>query len=209
LGAIYAQTRVLQEGFEQVAQMMMQQQKVLKQIADVLCHPYETKVLELLREADHALKQGMTSTGRDQKAEFGDATKLLNGVLKNPMGRRNYVAWFQVGWLKWKYELNIVEAEEAFYQASRLSAPKADLYHANSLKHMAYMQYLQKNHSDAYDTIQKAVNVLPDDHDIRYDAARYAAKAGREAEALELLERCIDQQPQTIVVMFSEEDFLQ
>jgi thioredoxin-like negative regulator of GroEL len=73
---------------------------------------------------------------------------------------------------------------------------------------MAYMQYLQGSHQDAYVTIHKALNAMPDDHDIRYDAARCAAKTGREAEALDLLERCIDQQPQTIIMMFSEEDFL-
>ena len=209
LDAIYAQTEILREGFQQVAQMMLQQKKVLDHIADVLRRPYETKVLELLQEADSALKQGMQSTARDQKAEFADAARLLNDVLDNPIGSRNYVAWFQVGWLKWKSDQKIAEAEEAFYQAARLSAPKADLYHANSLRHMAYMQYLQGKYQDAYDSIHKAVLVQPNDHDIRYDAARYAAKIGREAEALELLEKCIDQQPQTIVMMYSEEDFLQ
>ncbi|MGH8578776.1 MAG: hypothetical protein ACREVK_01180 [Gammaproteobacteria bacterium] len=41
-----------------------------------------------------------------------------------------------------------------------------------------------------------------------YDAARYATKTGRESEALEMLDKCIDLQPQTIITMFSEEDFL-
>lgn len=209
LGAVYSQSMILQEGFQKIAQQMLQQQKELKHIADVLCRPIETKVLELLQEADHALKQGMQSTGRDQNAEFADATRLLNHILENPIGSRNYVAWFQAGWLKWKHDGQITEAEEAFYHASRLSAPKADLYHANSLRHMAYMQYLQGKFQEAYDSIHKARLVQPDDHDIRYDTARYAAKIGRESEALDLLEKCIDQQPQTIVMMFSEEDFLQ
>jgi len=209
LDAVYAQTEVLQIGFQRFAEAMLRQQQTLEQIADVLRRPYETKVLELLQEADRALKQGMKSTGRDQKAEYTDATKLLADVLNNPIGSRNYVAWFQVGWLRWKHEGDIAEAEEAFYQASRLSAPKADLYYANSLRHMAYMQYIQGKHQDAYDSIQKAMSILPDDHDIRYDAARYAAKLGYDEEALRLLEMCIDQHPQTIVTMFSEEDFLQ
>lgn len=209
LDAIYAQTEVLHDGFQLIAERLLQEREVLEQIADILRHPYETEVSDLLEEADRALKQGMQSTGRDQKGEFTDATDLLNKIMENPIGRRNYVAWFQVGWLKWKYERKFAEAEEAFYQASRLSAPKADLYHAKSLRHMAYMQYLQGRFQDAYDSIHKAMLVRPDDHDIQYDAARYAARTGREAEALELLEKCIGQQPQTIVMMFSEEDFLQ
>jgi tetratricopeptide (TPR) repeat protein len=203
------QTQVLQQGFVEVARILLQHQQTLEQIADVLRRPYETKVLELLQEADRALKTGMKSTGRDQQAEFADTTRLLKEVLANPIGSRNYVAWFQTGWLKWKYERNIAQAEEAFYQASRLSAPQADLYHANALRHMAYMQYGQKKYPDAYTSIYQALKLSPDDHDIRYDAARYAAKVGRESEALDLLEKCIEQQPQTIFMMFSEEDFLQ
>ncbi len=209
LDAIYAQTEVLQAGFGEMAQLMMQQQEVLKRIAYVLSHPYETRALELLHEADSALKTGMKSSGRDQIAEYADSMRLLKEVLNNPIGSRNYVAWFQVGWLTWNNESDFVRAEEAFYQAARLSTATADLYHTNSLRHMAYMQYKQGNHKDAYNSIHKAMRVLPEDYDIQYDAARYAAKTGREAEALELLGNCIDQRPQTIVTMFSEEDFLQ
>ena len=208
LDAVYEQTEVLQAGFQQIAEGILKQQATLNEIADVLRSPYETKVLELLQEADKALKQAMQTTGRERNDEFKDASRLLGDVLANPIGSRNYVAWFQVGWLKWKFERKFDEAEEAFYQASRLSASKADLYHANGLRHMAYMQYLQGKHQDAYNSIHKAMNVLPDDHDIRYDAARYAAKVGKEAESLELLDSCIDQRPQTIVTMFSEKDFL-
>ena len=90
LDALYAQTEVLQAGFEEMAQLMMQQQEVLKHIADVLSSPYETQALELLREADRALKTGMKSTGLDQKAEYADSMRLLQEVLDNPIVSRNY-----------------------------------------------------------------------------------------------------------------------
>lgn len=105
-------------------------------------------------------------------------------------------------------QTNLAEAEEAFYQASRLSAPKANLYHANSLRHLAYMQYLQDRPAEAYDNMHKALRVTPDDHDPMYDLARYAAKTGREREALELLDKCIDLEPQTTIIMLTEEDFV-
>ncbi|MCI0560015.1 MAG: tetratricopeptide repeat protein, partial [Nitrososphaera sp.] len=85
---------------------------------------------------------------------------------------------------------------------------KAPPYHAKSLHHLAEMQYLQGRPAEAYDNIQKALCVTPNDHDTMYDAARYAAKTGREPEALELLDKCIELQPQTTIVMFSEEDFV-
>jgi hypothetical protein len=58
------------------------------------------KALELLNEADRALKNGMKASGRDQE-EFKDAGRLLGDVLGNPIGSRNYMAWFQTGWLNW------------------------------------------------------------------------------------------------------------
>ena len=150
----------------------------------------------------------MKASGRDQEEEYKDAARLLGDVLANPIGSRNYVAWFQTGWLKWKFKRNLPEAEEAFYQAARLSASTADLYHAYSLRHLAYVKDLQGRAAEAYDNIHKALRVAPNDHDTMYDAARYAAKTGSEREALELLDRCIDLQPQTTITMFSEEDFV-
>jgi len=196
------------DGFTALANHMIEHRKVLDQISYTLRHPYEAQMLELLAEADSALKQGMGEMGRDQQEGYKDATRLLGGVLQNPVGSRNYVAWFQTGWLHWKYGENIAAAEEGFYQASRLSAPKADAYHSFSLRHLAYMQYKQDKFEEAYATIHKAIAVTPHDHDVLYDAARYAAKTSRTDEATSLLDKCIDLEPQTIVTMFSEEDFL-
>ena len=116
LDAVYEQTEVLQAGFEEIAAQMLEQQKVLQEIANTLRRPYKIKALELLNEADRALKTGMKASGRDQDEEYKDAARLLRDVLDNPIGSRNYVAWFQTGWLNWKSKQNLAEAEEAFYQ---------------------------------------------------------------------------------------------
>ncbi|MGH8491299.1 MAG: tetratricopeptide repeat protein [Gammaproteobacteria bacterium] len=70
------------------------------------------------------------------------------------------------------------------------------------------MQYLQGRPAEAYVSIHKALRITPNDHDTMYDAARYATKTGRESEALEMLDKCVDLRPQTIITMFSEEDFV-
>src|SRR5918999_609198 len=64
LDAVYAQTEVLQEGFEDIAARMMEQQRMLQEIENILCRPYKTKALELFKEADRALKNGMKASGR-------------------------------------------------------------------------------------------------------------------------------------------------
>lgn len=188
-----------------ISQQMMEQKRVLEDIAELLRCPYEAKTLELRREADKWLVSGMNNTGRDRDEDWKDAKRLLQSIVENPIGNQDYVVWFQIGWLLWKHEQKADEAEEAFYRAQRLSAHKRDLYHVNSLRHLAYMQYLQNNHGKAYETIQKALTISQD-HDIMYDAARYAAKTGRDKESLDLLDRCIDLQPTTIITMFSEVD---
>ena len=208
LSGITEMSSMLDAHLSAIASAILNQRQTLEKIAGLLSRPYETQVLELLQETDHALKQGMRSSGQDQQAEFADAERLIEKVLDNPIGSRNYVAWFQRGWLKWKYKEDIAAAEDAFYQSQRLSQPKADLYHANSLRHLAYMQYLQHKLDAAYESAQKALHICPQDHDIRFDVARYAAKTGRVDLALSLLSECIDQRPYTIITMFSEEDFV-
>lgn len=208
LHALNVQTDLMQTGFEDLAARMMEQQQELKNIGHLLSTPYETKVRELLNEAENALMAAIQSTDRDQLENFKDASRLLQEVVANPIGSRNYVAWFKTGWINWKFKQNLTEAEDAFYQAARLSASYENIYHTESLRHLAYMQYLQGHLDDAYKNILKALHIMSNDHDIMYDTARYAAITGNESDTLELLDKCIELQPQTIISMFSEKDFL-
>jgi tetratricopeptide (TPR) repeat protein len=201
-------SHVLRKGFATVADLMIQQRHKLDEIAEVLRQPFGTQAIELLAEAERALDSGMRRTDRDQQEDWNDATRLLDEVLKNPIGSRNYVAWFHLGWLRWKHSKAIPDAEQAFYHAARLSADKADDFHTLGLRYLAYMQYEQRKYVPAYDSIHKVLRVTPNDHDALYDAARYAAKTGRDIEAIQLLEKCIELRASTIVVMFSDEDFV-
>ena len=217
LDAVYAQTDIIREGLSELADLLLQQGAAIRNVADILRKPYETQALELIKEAERALKQGMKSTGRTRKAEFDDAKRLTLAAIENPIGSRNFIVWFQQGWLQWKIDNNIEAAEESFFQSRRLNVldrnpqyrEENTLLAVNSIRHMAYMQYLQSKYEDAYQTIQEAHSLIFFDYDICYDTARYAARTGRQDEALARLDDCIDLQPQTIVTMFSEGDFLQ
>lgn len=198
---------LINEELDRISQQILQQQRVLEEIAEVLRHPYETKALELRREAEKWLNNGMKKApGRDRDEDWKDAMRLYRTTVQNPIGMQDYVAWFQFGWLLANHEQNFAEAEEAFYRSYRLSASNRDLYYVKSLKNLAALQYSQSKYEEAYQTIHKALTI-DDIHDILYDAARYAAKTGREQECLALLDKCIDLQPTTIVTMFAEVDF--
>lgn len=207
LHALQEQSEILLIGFSQIADQLAEQQRILSDISSTLRSPYETQALELLREADRALASGMSSSGRLQADDYRDAARLLRLVLDNPIGSRNYVARFQTGWLNWKADNDLPAAERAFYEAARLSRSRADLYYVFSERHRAHIQYLRDQFGDAYQTIQGALNVSPQDPDLLFDAARYAARVGRKEDVLSLLNRCIDLRPTTIVAMFAEKDF--
>lgn len=193
-------------GFSQIAEGMLRQQKALDAISVALIRPHETKAMELRNEANKWLKSGMARTGRDRQEDFNDAMRLFRATISNPIGNQDYVVWFHIGWLQWKHEKNLAEAAESVCRASRLSSAQADLYHLESLRHLAYMKYLLGELQGAYDT-QSALKALDKSYLTLFDAARYASRTGRDAEALELLETCIKMRPGTIISMFAEDDF--
>ncbi len=200
--------RIVHADLTRIAESVLETHKTLKNIEVLLRQPYETKVLELRNQASRWLERGMNNSERqkEQADDYEDAFRLLEEVIKNPVGNQDYVAWFQIGWLRWKHYNDKPSAEQAFYRATRLSAPTTDAYHVKSLRHWAQMQYEQQKYEDAYQTIQRAV-AISREHDVLRDAARYASRTGRNQEAIQLLDECIELRPTTIVEMFAEEDF--
>ena len=189
------------------ANEVLSHQEKLREIAASLRRLHQPEQLKVLNEAETALRNGMRGTGRDRLEDLRDALRLLRSIQADPVSGRDYYIWFDIGWILWQLDGNLVEAEEAFYQAARLSATAGDWLHNFSLRHQAYMQYLQNKHKLAHATITKAVAHTPDDAETLYDAARYAARAERNAEALAHLDRCFDVNPMVLVYALGEEDF--
>ncbi|MEO7719867.1 MAG: hypothetical protein ABIY70_26980 [Capsulimonas sp.] len=193
--------------FERLARQLLRQQKALVKVHDKMRGMYEAQTQVRRAESSRWLVSGMRRLGRDREEDFQDALRILRDLVLTPQGMQDYVAWFEIGWLLWKHERNLPESEEAFYRAQRLSASKGDAFYVKSLRHLAYVQHLQGRYPEAYETIQKAL-AASDEHDTRFDAARYAASRGFSEECLRLLEQCIYDRPTTIISMFAEVDFL-
>ncbi|MBC8140905.1 MAG: hypothetical protein H7Y38_05630 [Armatimonadetes bacterium] len=178
------------------------------QIEQVLTNPtFAGGESQLLIEAARALKNGMMSTGRDQTEEFKDALGLFREAQAGAIGARNYVVWFQIGWILWKTGESLAEAEEAFYQAYRLSAATQDIFYYSSQRHRAYLQFLQNNPTEAYDTIARAVRLYPQDPDVLRDAARYAVVSGKTGEGNAYLRELLTLDPAQAETVFAEEVF--
>ncbi|MGO8672349.1 MAG: tetratricopeptide repeat protein [Capsulimonadaceae bacterium] len=198
---------VLMELLERVAKRYLKDQKALHQIAMHLRQAYEPPFLGMRNEAEKWLISGMKRTGRDREEDFDDSLRLLRASLDSPFGSGDYVAFFQLGWLLWQHEGSARDAEDAFYKAQRLSAEPGDLFYVKSLRHLAYMQYLQGNYEGAYEVAHKALG-HHEDYEVRFEAARYAAMLGRADETIQLLNLCVRERPTTIITMFAEADFM-
>ncbi len=204
--ALYDMHTMLDGWLAQLSGQLLEQQETMTTISEDLLRPLEVQVQELRRHADHALESGMASTGSARAEWYGDAMELLAKAVDNPVGKQDYVAWFQIGWLRWKLLDDVAAAEEAFARAARLARPAGDVVLVESLRHLAYMQYLQGNHPGALQTINSALDASADAETV-FDAARYEAVNDDPTHALELLEQSIRSNPPMIIRMLSEPDF--
>lgn len=196
---------VMDPTFEEWAQSLLALQRNLQEIGRSLHRLHDEDALILMEEAEVALRNGIRATGRDRQEDLRDALNLFRGLQNDVAGGRNYAVWFQIGWLQWQTG-GLAEAEEAFYQASRLSKAAANVYYPYALRHLAYVQYLQDKRDQAVTTVERARDAAPEDADVHYDAARYVAAAGRTEEAAALLIRAVDLNPALLPLSSREED---
>ena len=118
--------RTLREGFATLATQMFQQQAALERIEEVLRRPYKIRVRELLSRAKRSIRESASTSGKERDAYYLDAMRLVDAALANPIGSTDYLAWFQKGWLLWKSEKKLPEAQDAFFHAVRLSRVAAN-----------------------------------------------------------------------------------
>ena len=197
--------RGLDASLTSIAESLVEQNAVLSKISSTLARPYQTQARELRAAAETSLINGMTTRAPERDAHFDDAFRLLSLTQENPIGLQDAVVWFQMGWLLWKQKRDLSGAERAFWHASRLCAPHRGLYYANSVRHRAYMLYLQGDAEAPYDLMSQLL-----DHtrhpDTLFDMARYADKTGHSEEAAKFLEEAIQQRPSVYLNMFIEPD---
>lgn len=189
-----------------IAEGIAHQQETMEEIATTLRRPLETTVRELRKHADHAISSGASTSGGRREQWYEDALDLLHEAVKNPVGKQDYVAWFQTGWLLWKKDGALSEAAEAFDRAARLAQPAGDVYYWESLRHLAYVRYLSGDQAGALEAIEEARQADENPRTL-FDAARYHACNGKPERAIDLLRRGIGLEPTMVVEMMSEADF--
>lgn len=196
----------LEEGFSKTAELLLENQRLLRKISNQLGAPYEMKALELKREAKRWISHGMNSSQRRSNECYHDAIILLEQASTNPIGNQDYEVWFNLGWLNWKHRKDIPQALSAFHRASHLAELSQDAYFTMALRHEAYMQYLTGDLISAVETAQEAVAKDRSGQNL-FDLARYLSRAGDDDEAVKALEEAIVKHPPLIITMYGEADF--
>ena len=81
---------------------------------------YESIFTEMALLGFTAARDAWGTTGRAFDSELQDAKRLLTAVLANPIGSRNGLVWYELGWVLDALSAPHKEVGECFYQASRL-----------------------------------------------------------------------------------------
>lgn len=90
LNAIGDLSDVVSEDLHRISEQILEGQKTLQSIEEMLSHPYEKSAAELRDEAGVWLRSGMKNTGCDRTEDWDDAMRLLRTTTENPIGMQDY-----------------------------------------------------------------------------------------------------------------------
>lgn len=166
------------------------------------------EALALRQMAEHAMLRGMRAAPHQQNEFFLSGIDTLRRYLQSPGTQEDAQAWFDMGWMLWRSGGGPAEAENAIRLAAELSTDDPAGLYLLCLMHLMHLYCERGCAEDAQAAAHIAVEISPS-FAVLYDAARCAALAGQEQEALNLLERAIEVVPLTYVCMLADSGFSQ
>lgn len=205
-GRIFDIQQVIGELNTSIQEKLKRQNEEMMRINRLLSTRLEGKAKEIRYSALKAVREGCAPDAFDQEGLLGDALMFWKSTVEDPIGMRDYVAWFNIGWLLWKLEANLEDAERAFATTVRRSMDKKDAYHVMAARHLAYMRYLQKKTDLAYQGIHLALRTSSEDADNLYTLLLIAAQAGNEAEVVTAFRKLIQDHPEQLAICLAEKE---
>jgi hypothetical protein len=194
----------MQQGFGLMTAEMQRQNAVMVEIARLLSTKLEGEAREIRNSALSAVREGCSPEAFDQDGSLREALLLFRTTVEHPMGVRDYVAWFNIGWLLWKLDGDLPQAEKAFATAVRQSMEKKDAYHVMAARHLGYMRYLQRNTDGASQGVRLALQCAPDDPENVFTALLVAAQAGDAGQVVQIFRGLITSHPDRLAPCLAE-----
>ena len=159
-----------------------QRRAKMEEIASSLAASFAGDARVVSDAARIALREGCSPLAVDPQASLREALYLLRVYMQHPPAMRDYVAWFNIGWLLWKLDGDLGGAEKAFLTAVRQSNEQKDTYHVLAACHLAYVRLLQNKITEASHAIRLALQVAGDNAENLYTQMLIAARASSPAD---------------------------
>lgn len=194
---------MMQYGFSMMTEQMQCQNVIMVDIANLLSKQLEGEARAIRNSALSAMREGCSPEAFDQEGSLREALQLFRITVEHPIGMRDYVAWFNIGWLHWKGG-NLIEAEKAFTTAVRQSMEQKDVYHVMAARHLAYMRFLQGKTDGAYQGIRLALKTAGNDPDNLFTQMLIAAQAKNSPELVTTFRALITAHPEWLVACLAE-----
>ena len=193
---------------ESRAERLFLDAEALSAFRQEICASLDGELRELASQARDAIRNAARHTGRERGDDLKDARSLLETAVRNPLAARNPALWFELGWTLWKIGGDAPAAENAFYQAVRLSGDSSEKYSHHALRHLAHVQAAQGKGEEAFQSVQRIVGEGLEDPQVWLEAVRYATLADRLADAAKLAGKALERDPSSISALFAEPDLV-
>ena len=195
---------IMQDGFSLLALELQRQNALMLDIAKLHSTKLEGEAREIRNSALSAVREGCSPDAFDQEGSLREAQHLFRITVEHPMGMRDYVAWFNIGWLHWKLDGNMEAAEKAFATAVRQSMEKKDAYHVMAARHLAYIRFLLRKTDGADQAIRLALQNAGDDTENLFTQMLITAQAKNGAELVTAFRALITDHPAWLAACLTE-----
>lgn len=149
---------LIDAGMETYRKMYPKQQQTLIHAAEQIYAKLPAEIRDIRNSALAALREGLSPLALDYEASLREALHLFRLTVKHPSGMRDHVAWFNIGWLLWKLDDRLEDAEKALTIAVRQSMEEKDQYFLLAARQLAYTSFLLGKYTEASQTIQLALH---------------------------------------------------
>jgi len=198
-----------------ITQELREQSGLLRDLNSLTRDPYQARASSLRERAEkllaraqarlaEALREEDAASGEDLRKEsddmFAEALSVFQQSVGQPGAGTDAPSWFHIGVLRWQQK-DFGSAKEAFRKARTYSRDTLPVLFEKSSRYLADLYHLSCEHDESLKAIRQVL-AHSEDASTLLTAATYAAASGRDAEALNYLEECIETAPAAILTMF-------
>ena len=148
---------LIDAGISSLPILFYQQHQALRLASNMMAQKLPEEIREISLAAQAAILEGFSPEAYDPDASLREALHLFRVTVNHPVGMRDHVAWFNIGWLLWKLDSRLEDAEKALTIAVRQSMGEKDIYFYLAARQLAIVSFLSGKYDNAVQAIHLAL----------------------------------------------------